>query len=147
MSMEAAVEELRKRREQALALGGPERIARQHARGLLNARERLDLLLDPSPRFEVTATSGFGRVGGRLVAYHATDATLKGGSGSAAMSAGRRGHFVNKTAAMSGLPFLDLAQGGGASVPEIMGSTLRSEERRVGKECRRLCRSRWSPYH
>jgi zinc protease len=23
----------------------------------------------------------------------------------------------------------------------------RSEERRVGKECRRLCRSRWSPYH
>ena len=28
-------------------------------------------------------------------------------------------------------------------------STLysRSEERRVGKECLRLCRSRWSPYH
>ena len=25
--------------------------------------------------------------------------------------------------------------------------TLRSEERRVGKECLRLCRSRWSPYH
>jgi hypothetical protein len=24
---------------------------------------------------------------------------------------------------------------------------MRSEERRVGKECRRLCRSRWSPYH
>ena len=26
-------------------------------------------------------------------------------------------------------------------------SLLRSEERRVGKECLRLCRSRWSPYH
>jgi hypothetical protein len=26
-------------------------------------------------------------------------------------------------------------------------SETRSEERRVGKECRRLCRSRWSPYH
>ena len=25
--------------------------------------------------------------------------------------------------------------------------TTRSEERRVGKECLRLCRSRWSPYH
>ena len=25
--------------------------------------------------------------------------------------------------------------------------TNRSEERRVGKECLRLCRSRWSPYH
>ena len=24
---------------------------------------------------------------------------------------------------------------------------FRSEERRVGKECLRLCRSRWSPYH
>ena len=23
----------------------------------------------------------------------------------------------------------------------------RSEERRVGKECPQLCRSRWSPYH
>jgi NADH-quinone oxidoreductase subunit H len=26
-------------------------------------------------------------------------------------------------------------------------AACRSEERRVGKECRRLCRSRWSPYH
>ena len=26
-------------------------------------------------------------------------------------------------------------------------SEYRSEERRVGKECRALCRSRWSPYH
>ena len=24
---------------------------------------------------------------------------------------------------------------------------IRSEERRVGKECDRVCRSRWSPYH
>ena len=24
---------------------------------------------------------------------------------------------------------------------------IRSEERRVGKECQGLCRSRWSPYH
>ena len=28
-----------------------------------------------------------------------------------------------------------------------MGWQQRSEERRVGKECLRLCRSRWSPYH
>ena len=27
------------------------------------------------------------------------------------------------------------------------GPASRSEERRVGKECLRLCRSRWSPYH
>ena len=27
------------------------------------------------------------------------------------------------------------------------GADARSEERRVGKECDRVCRSRWSPYH
>ena len=27
------------------------------------------------------------------------------------------------------------------------GEIVRSEERRVGKECYALCRSRWSPYH
>ena len=30
---------------------------------------------------------------------------------------------------------------------EELEAAMRSEERRVGKECLRLCRSRWSPYH
>ena len=30
---------------------------------------------------------------------------------------------------------------------ELQSRLLRSEERRVGKECVSLCRSRWSPYH
>ena len=43
---------------------------------------------------------------------------------------------------------LFLAEGCGDAVPaaedwKYLGSTTRSEERRVGKECR----SRWSPYH
>ena len=29
----------------------------------------------------------------------------------------------------------------------VLITIIRSEERRVGKECLRLCRSRWSPYH
>ena len=29
----------------------------------------------------------------------------------------------------------------------ITGTSQRSEERRVGKECMPVCRSRWSPYH
>ena len=33
-----------------------------------------------------------------------------------------------------------------ASVNEQLGDG-RSEERRVGKECLSVCRSRWSPYH
>ena len=31
--------------------------------------------------------------------------------------------------------------------PSGHGSHARSEERRVGKECKSQCRSRWSPYH
>ena len=38
-----------------------------------------------------------------------------------------------------------------AAARKIIGATnplsARSEERRVGKECFLLCRSRWSPYH
>ena len=33
------------------------------------------------------------------------------------------------------------------SATAALEMSLRSEERRVGKECLRLCRSRWSPYH
>ena len=32
-------------------------------------------------------------------------------------------------------------------VAKELSFIYRSEERRVGKECLRLCRSRWSPYH
>jgi succinate dehydrogenase / fumarate reductase flavoprotein subunit len=36
---------------------------------------------------------------------------------------------------------------GHALLHTLYQRNIRSEERRVGKECRRLCRSRWSPYH
>ena len=54
--------------------------------------------------------------------------------------AGRRGSVLISTKAT-------FAMGEG---PNDVGSSrhhLRSEERRVGKECTVLCRSRWSPYH
>ena len=31
--------------------------------------------------------------------------------------------------------------------PDVEQADVRSEERRVGKECCPRCRSRWSPYH
>src|SRR3546814_11350341 len=34
-----------------------------------------------------------------------------------------------------------------SELAEILQAELRSEERRVGKECVSTCRSRWSPYH
>src|SRR3546814_995482 len=35
----------------------------------------------------------------------------------------------------------------GADMDTVRADHVRSEERRVGKECVSTCRSRWSPYH
>ena len=43
--------------------------------------------------------------------------------------------------------FVDLPRGESCTYAYSAGTHWRSEERRVGKECRLLCRSRWSPYH
>jgi flavin-dependent dehydrogenase len=44
--------------------------------------------------------------------------------------------------------FVIAADGVWSPTRKLLGlAEKRSEERRVGKECRRLCRSRWSPYH
>src|SRR3546814_18604610 len=44
---------------------------------------------------------------------------------------------------------IDLPVDGGVIAAQLFGSerAFRSEERRVGKECVRTCRYRWSPYH
>ena len=62
--------------------------------------------------------------------------------------------------ALSGCPFLDIeaevsevcvtydnVQIDGVTGELVQTSFTRSEERRVGKECTSVCRSRWSPYH
>src|ERR1700716_726628 len=46
------IEQLRELKSRAMLGGGPEGIERQHARGKLSARERLELLLDPGSLVE-----------------------------------------------------------------------------------------------
>src|ERR687884_1190989 len=53
MSMREKLEELRRRRAEALRMGGEERLRRQRERGKLDARARLDLLLDPGSFVEI----------------------------------------------------------------------------------------------
>jgi acetyl-CoA carboxylase carboxyltransferase component len=53
MGMKELVEALRARRQRALAMGGPEAIAKQHAEGKLTVRERIDRLFDPGSFQEI----------------------------------------------------------------------------------------------
>ena len=53
----------------------------------------------------------------------------------------RKGSSKPRVGALVGEAVLDL----GALAADL--ARERSEERRVGKECCALCRSRWSPYH
>jgi acetyl-CoA carboxylase carboxyltransferase component len=44
---EKELEELKRRAEKALEMGGPDKVKRQHDQGKLTARERIARLLDP----------------------------------------------------------------------------------------------------
>ena len=50
---------------------------------------------------------------------------------------------MKKYMAIAGLVLVTVIWGGGFVASDMALDSLRSEERRVGKECR----SRWSPYH
>jgi acetyl-CoA carboxylase carboxyltransferase component len=90
---------LNHRREKILAGGGPRRRAKQHEKGKLTARERVDTLIDPGTEFLEFGTfagygmyeehggcpaggviTGYGRVSGRLCVVVANDATVKAGA-------------------------------------------------------------------
>jgi len=133
--------ELRRRREQALAGGGPERAARIHARGGLTARERLELLLDPGSFAEIGThvthrstefgmeqrritgdgvVAGWGTVGGRLVYVFAQDFTVFGGTMSEAN--GRKICTIMDLAMENGAPVVGLNDSGGARIQEGVAS-------------------------
>lgn len=100
--MRELVKDLEARREAIRQMGGPDRVARQHARGKLTARERFASFFDDGLFFEVglhgtqmgsaagpegkdrppadAVVCGFGKVDGRMVCAAAYDFTVKGGS-------------------------------------------------------------------
>ncbi len=121
----------------ALAGGGASAIEKQHARGKLTARERVDALLDPGTfreldRFVVHdcqdfgmadkrvpgdgVITGYGRIDGRLVYLFAQDFTVFGGSLSAAYA--RKICKVMDLALRNGAPMLGLNDSGGARIQE-----------------------------
>jgi acetyl-CoA carboxylase carboxyltransferase component len=61
---EKELDELARRRELARRMGGPEKVARQHASGKLTVRERIDRLLDPHSFREIGSIAGAARYDG-----------------------------------------------------------------------------------
>ena len=98
MNMREAVAELERRREEIRKMGGEDKIKKQHERGKLTARERLERFFDGGAYFEVgihgtqmgsdtsdkppadAVVCGYGHVDGRMVCAAAYDFTVKGGS-------------------------------------------------------------------
>lgn len=138
--MQDAIEEMLQRREKIRTeMGGLQKIERQHARGRLTIRERIDRVLDPgsffeigtfarSERPEVAETSpGDGKVGGlgtihdRPVSIVGDDITVFHGSSSFVGS--KRTHKAFQLAVDNGHPFVYLGETGGARLPDTLGST------------------------
>jgi propionyl-CoA carboxylase beta chain len=127
---------LRELRQKAMQAGGEERIAKQHAKGKLTARERLAALLDPGSFHElepfVTArleigseaeaypgdgvVTGYGHVDGRQVYVYAQDFTVQGGAAGEMQS--HKICRVMDLAAQNGLPIIGLIDSGGARIQE-----------------------------
>lgn len=68
--------ELAERRRIAQEMGGPERIARQHAAGKLTVRERIDCLLDPGSFREIGSIGGGAHVPHTLTPFRSAEAFL-----------------------------------------------------------------------
>lgn len=129
--------EFESRRAQLLRGGSPAAVERQHSRGRLTARERIDLLLDPGSFTETDAfvrhrctaygmaasrpdgdgvITGHGTVDDRPVAVFAQDATVFGGSMGEAF--GEKVLKLMDHALKVGCPVIGLNDSGGARIQE-----------------------------
>lgn len=137
MAEDPRIEELRTRREAARMGGGAKAIERQHERGKLTARERVELLVDPDTFEEMDpfkvhrcrdfgmddrkfpgdgVITGLGRINGRVTAVFAQDFTVFGGSLSGANA--EKVCKLMDVAMKIGCPVVGLNDSGGARIQE-----------------------------
>jgi acetyl-CoA carboxylase carboxyltransferase component len=159
MTIEAKLSELTTRKAKALAMGGEEKLARRRAEGHLNARERIDALLDKGTYVEsgLYATShlpearektpadgkiaGFGKIDGRLAAIVSNDMTVMGASSSVVN--GKKIRHMREVASRSGIPLVFLGESTGARMPDRMGAQGRAILGQDPTEYQRLRQSPW----
>ncbi len=131
------IQELYELLEKAAQGGGADRIEKQHAKGKLTARERIDLLIDRGTFREMDAlahhhstqlgldknvplgdgvVTGYANMGGRKVFIFSQDFTVLGGS--LAAEHGRKICKIMDMAMRTGAPVIGLNDSGGARVQE-----------------------------
>ena len=133
--MEKRIQKLRKIKHVASLGGGERKIAREHEKGKLTARERINMLLDPGSfcefnmliRHKIGAPGdgiviGHGTIDDRVVCVFAQDTTVFGGS--QGYYHGRKLYKIHEMALDMGVPLIGLNDSPGARVirPEIAGS-------------------------
>jgi acetyl-CoA carboxylase carboxyltransferase component len=134
--MTERLEDLGRRKEEARHAGAPHAVERQHAKGKLTARERIDYLLDTGSFTEIDmlartrapgvpddkrpytdgVITGFGTVDGRRVCVFSQDFTVNGGSLGEVF--GEKVHKIMDLAASIGVPMIGINDGAGARVQE-----------------------------
>ncbi|HZY44515.1 MAG TPA: carboxyl transferase domain-containing protein, partial [Anaerolineae bacterium] len=131
------IQQLRDLREKAKQGGGAEAIEKQHSKGRLTARERIDLLLDSGSFRELdmfvthratdfgmedkkylgdSVVTGWGTIDGRLVYVYSQDFTVFGGSLSQVHA--QKILKVMDQAMKNGAPMIGLNDSGGARIQE-----------------------------
>ncbi|MDT8855287.1 acyl-CoA carboxylase subunit beta [Paracoccaceae bacterium Fryx2] len=139
--MKDILQQLEDRRDIARAGGGERRVAAQHAKGKLTARERIELLLDEGSFEEFDmfvahrctdfgmaqerppgdgVVTGWGTVNGRMVYVFAQDFTVMGGSVSETHAA--KICKIMDMALQNGAPVIGLNDSGGARIQEGVAS-------------------------
>ncbi len=161
--MKHILQELEERRNLARLGGGEARIAAQHARGKLTARERIELLLDPNSFEEFDmfvehrntefgaeknripgdgVVTGWGTINGRMVYVFAKDFTVFGGSLSETHA--QKICKIQDMAMQNGAPVIGLLDSGGARIQEGVGSarglrrSVQAQRAGVAEWCRRF---------
>jgi acetyl-CoA carboxylase carboxyltransferase component len=138
MAFEKEVGKLNKKREE---LESPELVEKQHQKGKLTARERINLLLDPETFVELDSfvesrfqrlgmmekkipgdavISGFGKISGRQVYLFSQDFSKMGGS--LGEMHGQKITKVIELAAKTGCPCIGIIDSGGARIQEGISS-------------------------
>ncbi len=141
MSRQRKLLELKDKMELARMGGGAEAIEKQHQRGKLTARERLQLLLDPNSFEEIDAfrthsctdfgmadkkflgdgvVTGYGTINGRLVFVYSFDFTVFGGSLSKVVA--EKIVKIMEMATKVGAPLIGINDSGGARIQEGVDS-------------------------